>query len=67
MQVDLWIWGQPDLEFQDSQGYAEKPHLEKPKTEKEKKGSTAPVEKAEESRWYHDGEVMKTEADREWR
>jgi hypothetical protein len=32
-QVDFWVWGQPDLqsEFQDSQGYTEKPCLEKPK------------------------------------
>jgi hypothetical protein len=29
--VDLWVWGQPGLqsEFQDSQGYTEKPCLEK--------------------------------------
>jgi hypothetical protein len=33
-QVDFWVWGQPGLqsEFQDSQGYTEKPCLEKPKT-----------------------------------
>jgi hypothetical protein len=32
-QVDLWVRGQPGLqsEFQDSQGYTEKPCLEKPK------------------------------------
>jgi hypothetical protein len=32
-QVDFWVWGQPGLqsEFQDSQGYTEKPCLEKPK------------------------------------
>jgi hypothetical protein len=32
-QVDLWVGGQPGLqsEFQDSQGYTEKPCLEKPK------------------------------------
>jgi hypothetical protein len=31
-QVDFWVWGQPGLqsEFQDSQGYTEKPCLEKP-------------------------------------
>jgi hypothetical protein len=31
-QVDLWVWGQPGLqsEFQDSQGYTEKPCLESP-------------------------------------
>jgi hypothetical protein len=30
-QVDFWVWGQPGLlsEFQDSQGYIEKPCLEK--------------------------------------
>jgi hypothetical protein len=29
-QVDFWVWGQPGLqsEFQDSQGYSEKPYLE---------------------------------------
>jgi hypothetical protein len=28
-QKDLWVWGQPDLqsEFQDRQGYTEKPCL----------------------------------------
>jgi hypothetical protein len=33
-QEDFWVWGQPGLqsEFQDSQGYTEKPCLEKPKT-----------------------------------
>jgi hypothetical protein len=32
-QADFWVWGQPGLqsEFQDSQGYTEKPHLEKKK------------------------------------
>jgi hypothetical protein len=32
--VDFWVRGQPGLqsEFQDSQGYTEKPCLEKPKT-----------------------------------
>jgi hypothetical protein len=31
-QVDFWVWGQPGLqsEFQDSQGYTEKPCLEPP-------------------------------------
>jgi hypothetical protein len=35
-QVDLWVRGQPGLqsEFQDSQGYTEKPCLEKPKKKK---------------------------------
>jgi hypothetical protein len=34
-QVDFWVRGQPDLqsEFQDSQGYTEKPCLEKKKKE----------------------------------
>jgi hypothetical protein len=33
-QVDFWVWGQPGLqsEFQNSQGYTEKPCLKKPKT-----------------------------------
>jgi hypothetical protein len=33
-QADFWVWGQPGLqsEFQDSQGYTEKPCLEKTKT-----------------------------------
>jgi hypothetical protein len=32
-QADYWVWGQPSLqsEFQDSQGYTEKPCLEKKK------------------------------------
>jgi hypothetical protein len=32
-QADFWVRGQPGLqsEFQDSQGYTEKPRLEKPK------------------------------------
>jgi hypothetical protein len=32
-QVDFWVWSQPGLqsEFQDSQGYTEKPCLKKPK------------------------------------
>jgi hypothetical protein len=35
-QVDFWVRGQPGLqsEFQDSQGYTEKPCLEKPKNKK---------------------------------
>jgi hypothetical protein len=38
-QVNFWVWGQPGLqsEFQDSQGYTEKPCLEKPKKKKKKK------------------------------
>jgi hypothetical protein len=37
-QMDFWVRGQPGLqsEFQDSQGYTEKPCLEKPKKRKEK-------------------------------
>jgi hypothetical protein len=37
-QVDFWVWGQPDLqsEFQDSQGYTEKPCLKKTKTKTKK-------------------------------
>jgi hypothetical protein len=37
-QVDYWVRGQPGLqsEFQDSQGYTEKPCLEKPKKKKKK-------------------------------
>ena len=36
--MDLWVWGQPGLqnEFQNSQGYTEKPCLEKPKKKKKK-------------------------------
>jgi hypothetical protein len=32
-QADFWVWGQPGLqsEFQDSQGYTEKPCLKKKK------------------------------------
>jgi hypothetical protein len=35
-QADFWVRGQPGLqsEFQDSQGYTEKPCLEKPKKKK---------------------------------
>jgi hypothetical protein len=38
-QADFWVPGQPGLqsEFQDSQGYTEKPSLEKPKKKKKKK------------------------------
>jgi hypothetical protein len=34
--ADFWVWGQPGLQskFQDSQGYTEKPCLEKPKKKK---------------------------------
>jgi hypothetical protein len=38
-QVDFWVRGQPGLqsEFQDSQGFTEKPYLKKPKKKKKKK------------------------------
>jgi hypothetical protein len=38
-QADFLVLGQPGLqiEFQDSQGYTEKPCLEKPKKKKEKR------------------------------
>jgi hypothetical protein len=38
-QVDFWVRGQPGLqsEFQDSQGYTEKPCLEKPKKQNKNK------------------------------
>ena len=38
-QEDFWVWGQPGLrsEFQDSQGYTEKPCLEKTKNKKTNK------------------------------
>jgi hypothetical protein len=38
-QADFWVWGQPGLqsEFQDSQGYTEKPCLEKNKNKKQTK------------------------------
>jgi hypothetical protein len=37
-QADFWVWGQPGLqsEFQDSQGYTEKPCLKKKKKGNEK-------------------------------
>jgi hypothetical protein len=37
-QVDFWVRDQPGLqsEFQDSQGYTEKPCLKKPKNQKQK-------------------------------
>ena len=43
-QADFWVQGQPGLqsEFQDSQGYTEKPYLEKPKKNiKKQKTSTS--------------------------
>jgi hypothetical protein len=38
-QADFWVRGQPGLqsEFQDSQGYTEKPCLEKPKQKQKQK------------------------------
>jgi hypothetical protein len=38
-QADFWVRGQPGLqsEFQDSQGYTEKPCLEKPKNQNQNK------------------------------
>jgi hypothetical protein len=43
-QVDFLVRGQPDLqsEFQDSQGYTEKPCLEKPKPNQTKPNQTKP-------------------------
>jgi hypothetical protein len=44
-QADFWVWGQPGLqsEFQDSQGYTEKPCLKKKKKKKKKTSKTGPV------------------------
>jgi hypothetical protein len=44
-QVDFWVQGQPGLksEFQDSQGYTEKPCLEKPNQTKPKKTSLSVI------------------------
>jgi len=41
-QADFWVRGQPGLqsEFQDSQGYTEKPCLKNQKKKKKKKGMT---------------------------
>jgi len=36
-QADFWVQGQPGLQRDDSQGYREKPCLEKPKKKKKKK------------------------------
>jgi hypothetical protein len=43
-QVDFQVQGQPGLqsEFQDSQGYTEKPCLEKPKKKKEEEEKKKP-------------------------
>jgi hypothetical protein len=42
-QEDFWVQGQPGLlsEFQDSQGYTEKPCLEKPKKKKKERKAKA--------------------------
>ena len=50
-QVDLWVRGQPSLqsEFQDSQGYTEKPHLRKktqPNKQKQNQTTTTAKQKA---------------------
>jgi hypothetical protein len=48
-QADFWVRGQPGLqsEFQDSQGYTEKPCPEKTKqTNKKKKHPTKPAQRA---------------------
>jgi hypothetical protein len=48
--VDFWVWGQPDLqsEFQESQGYTEKPCLEQTnkQTNKQKKNQSKQTKKA---------------------
>ena len=48
--VDFCVRGQPGLqsEFQDSQGYTEKPCLEKPKTKKQTNKQTKDGAKTEE-------------------
>ena len=45
--MDFWVRGQPGLqgEFQDSQGYTEKPCLEKQKTNKQTNKTTRKKEK----------------------
>ena len=49
-QADFWVWGQPS-EFQDSQGYIEKPCLEnnnnknQPTKQKKKKTKTKQIKK----------------------
>ena len=50
-QVDFWVQGQPGLqsEFQDSQGYTEKPCL-KTKQEEEKEEEEKEEEEEEETR-----------------
>jgi hypothetical protein len=48
-QVDFWVRGHPGLqsEFQDSQGYTEKPCLEKQKTKQNKQ-----KKKEKERKWW---------------
>jgi hypothetical protein len=48
-QVDFWVRGQPGLqsEFQDSQGYTEKPCLEKKKKKEKRKNTILSVSKQE--------------------
>jgi hypothetical protein len=48
-QVDFWVRGQPGLqsEFQDSQGYKEKPWLKKNKTKTKRKTKTKTTTKKE--------------------
>jgi hypothetical protein len=43
-QADFWVWGQPGLlrEFQDSQGYTEKPCLKKKKKKRKKERKEKP-------------------------
>jgi hypothetical protein len=49
-QADFWVRGQPGLqsEFQDSQGYTEKPCLEEPKRKKKKRKKEEEEEEEEE-------------------
>jgi hypothetical protein len=64
-QADFWVRGQPGLqsEFQDSQGYTEKPCLEKRKKKKKKKTKLRWEVRASSTRlkfWYFGGKVKKT-------
>ena len=63
-QADFRVRGQPDLqsEFQDSQGYTEKPYLEKPKKKKEKEEEEE-EEKEEEEEEEEEGEEEEEEVD----
>jgi hypothetical protein len=51
-QADFLVQGQPGLqsEFQDSQGYTEKPCLEKPRGKKKKHGGSPSSQMA--TRWH---------------